>query len=43
MRKVEKNKDIKGKAKYSSNKASSPLASQSGIGAPAPAAATIPL
>ena len=43
MRKVEKNKDIKGKAKYSSDKASSPLASQSGIGAPAPAAATIPL
>ena len=42
MRKVEKKKDIKGKAKNSSIKASSPLASQSGIGAPAPAAATFP-
>ena len=42
MRKVEKKKDNKGKAKNSSNKATSPLASQSGNGAPAPAAATFP-
>merc|ERR1739842_167198 len=41
MIKVEK-KDNKGKAKNSSNKATSPLASQSGNGAPAPAAATFP-
>ena len=41
LRKVEK-KDNKGKAKNSSNKATSPLASQSGNGAPAPAAATFP-
>ena len=42
MRRAEKKKDNKGKAKNSSNKASSPLASQSGNGAPAPAAATFP-
>ena len=42
MRRAEKKKDNKGKAKNSSYKASSPLASQSGIGAPAPDAATIP-
>ena len=42
MRRAEKKKDNKGKAKNSSNKASSPLASQSGNGTPAPTAATFP-
>ena len=35
MRRAERKKDYKGKAKNSSHKASSPLASQSGIGTPA--------
>ena len=42
MRRAERKKDYKGKAKNSSHKASSPLASQSGIGTPAPEAASIP-
>ena len=42
MRRSERKKDYKGKAKNSSRKESSPLASQSGIGTPAPEAASIP-
>ena len=42
MRRSERKKDYKGKAKNSSRKEPSPLASQSGIGTPAPEAASIP-
>ena len=42
MRRKERKKDHRGKAKNSSHKESSPLASQSGIGTPAPEAASIP-